>query len=78
MSTNENKYYRVVKWAQQQGGTGNVMEALAWDAERFEEGFTLANDLQNRDWVKLLYSNYNKNLIVVELTLVGLSKAKES
>ncbi len=77
MSTDD-KYYQVVKWAEQQGGTGNVMESLAWDAERFEEGFVLANDLQNRDWVKLLYSNYNKNLIVVELTLVGLSKAKEN
>jgi hypothetical protein len=53
------------------------MEALDWDTTRFEEGFTLANEMQNLNYVKLLYSNFNKNLIVVELTLVGVSKAQE-
>lgn len=53
------------------------MEALDWDASRFDDGFMLANEMQNRDMVKLLYSNFSKNLIVVELTLVGVSKAQE-
>ncbi|MBI1768071.1 MAG: hypothetical protein HY015_10100 [Bacteroidetes bacterium] len=53
------------------GGTANVMEILEWPVSRFEEGFMLANEMQNSNLVKLLYSNFNKNLVVVELTLVG-------
>jgi hypothetical protein len=56
------------------GGTGNVMEILEWPTSRFDEGFMLANDMQNSNLVKLLYSNFNKNLVVVELTLVGRSE----
>ena len=56
------------------GGTGNVMEILEWPASRFEEGFMLAIDMQNSNLVKLLYSNFNKNLVVVEQTLVGQSE----
>ena len=56
------------------GGTGNVMEILEWPTSRFDEGFMLANDMQNSNLVKLLYSNFNKNLVVVELTLVGQSE----
>lgn len=58
------------------GGTGNVMDMVEWDAARFEEGFALANDMQNRDLVKLLYSNFNTNRIVVELTLIGESEGR--
>jgi hypothetical protein len=54
--------------------SGNVLEILNYDSTRFEEGFTIANEMQNADLVKLLYSNFNKNLVVVELTLVGESK----
>jgi len=68
-------HVRVLKHALTKGGTANVMEALNWGPEDFEKGFELANDLQNRDAVKLLYSNFNKNLIVVELTLVGMAHA---
>jgi hypothetical protein len=52
-------------------GTGNVMEILDLPSARFDEGFAIANDMQNKDWVKLLYSNFNKNTVVVELTLPG-------
>lgn len=51
------------------GGMGNVQEFLNWPD--FDKAFEFANNLQNKDLVKLLYSNFNKNLIVVELTLVG-------
>ena len=54
--------------------SGNVMEILNYDSSHFDEGFSIANEMQNADLVKLLYSNFNKNLIVVELTLVGESK----
>lgn len=53
------------------GGMTNIMEILQWSPARFEEAFAFANDLQNRDLVKLIYSNFNKNQIVVELTLPG-------
>ena len=56
------------------GGTGNVMEILEWPTSRFEEGFMLANEMQNSNLIKLLYSNFNKNLVVAELTLVGQSE----
>lgn len=54
------------------GTMGNVMEFLNWPQSDFDKGFEFANNLQNKDLVKLLYSNFNKNLIVVELTLVGI------
>lgn len=52
------------------GGMGNVQKFLNWPD--FDKAFEFANNLQNKDLVKLLYSNFNKNLIVVELTLVGI------
>ncbi len=59
-----------------QGGTGNVVEFLNYSAADFDKAFEFANNLQNKDLVKLLYSNYTKNLIVVELTLLGFQAWK--
>lgn len=58
------------------GGTGNVMEFLNLSSADFDKGFSIANEMQNKDLVKLLYSNFNKNLVVVEITLVGYNAAK--
>lgn len=58
------------------GGTGNVMEFLNFNPTDFDKGFSIANEMQNKDLVKLLYSNFNKNLIVVETTLVGYNASK--
>lgn len=55
-------------------GFGNVMEALAWSQENFQNGFDLANNMQNMGLVKLLYSNFNQNKIVIEFTLLGKAK----
>ncbi len=52
------------------------MEILEWPVSKFDDGFMLANEMQNDNLVKLLYSNFNKNLIVVELTLVGQREAQ--
>jgi len=60
------------------GGTGNVMEFLNYDPIDFNKGFSIANELQNKDLVKLLYSNFNKNLIVAEITLIGYNASKNS
>jgi len=66
----------VLKKLSQTGGTGNVMEFLDYSTQDFDKGFEFANNLQNKDLVKLLYSNFNKNLIVVELTLPGFQAWK--
>ena len=58
------------------GGTGNVIEFLDPTAFDFDQAFEFANDLQNKDLVKLLYSNFNRNLVVVELTLPGFEAGK--
>ena len=65
----------VLKHLVKAGGTGNVMEFLKYDASDFQKGFDVANDMQNLDYVKLLYSNFTKNLVVVELTLLGRNKS---
>jgi hypothetical protein len=58
------------------GGTGNVMECLNYPQERFDEAFMIANDIQNMDLVKLLYSNYNLSKVIVEFTLLGKARYK--
>jgi len=65
---------QIVNHLKKCGASGNVMEILNYNSSRFDEGFTIANEMQNADLVKLLYANFNKNLVVVELTLVGESK----
>jgi len=64
----------ILKELLHKGGTGNVNEILSLSSGQFEEGFTIANDMQNKDLLKLLYSNFNKNLVVAELTLLGESE----
>jgi hypothetical protein len=71
---NENTINQVIKGVGDQGGTGNVMEALQLSQVDFQSGFDLANNIQNMDLVKLLYSNYNQNKIIVEFTLLGKAK----
>jgi hypothetical protein len=72
------EYLSIVRAIYQKGGTGNVMEALGWDSSRFEEGSLIALELDNLNYAKMLYSNFNKNLIVVELTLVGIGLIKNN
>ena len=65
----------ILKYLARKGGTGNIMEQLPITFE-FDRAFEFANDLQNKDFIKLLYSNFNKKLIVVELTLLGFREGK--
>lgn len=65
-------YTPLLHFIHQKGGTGNVMEALGWDNSRFEEGSRIALELDNLNYAKMLYVNFSKNLVVVELTLVGI------
>ncbi len=75
MSLSENEL-TVIQHLSTSGGTGNVMEVLNLDQSAFDHGFTIANNMQNKDLIKLLYSNFNKNQIVVEITLLGYNAAK--
>ena len=55
-------------------GFGDAMEALNWSQEDFQRGFDLVNDMQNMDLIKLIYSNFNQNKIIIEFTLLGKAK----
>ncbi len=67
----------IIREIGKKGGTGNVMASLGYSPADFQKGFDIANEMQNRDLVKLIYSNFNQNNIVVEFTLLG-AKAFES
>lgn len=49
----------------------NVMEALGYNQENFQQAFDVALAMDNRNLVKLIYSNYNQNKVVVEFTLLA-------
>ena len=66
----------IIQHLTKSGGTGNVMEFLNFGPSDFDKGFSIANEMQNKDLVKLLYSNFNKNLIVVETTLLGYNASR--
>jgi hypothetical protein len=57
-----------------EGNTGNVMAILNLPPSEFQRGFDLALEIQNCDYAKLLYANYNASLIVIELSLIGKQK----
>lgn len=67
----EREILRIIKGIGDNGTSGNVMEILGLDQSNFQRGFDIANEMQNRDMVKLLYSNFNINKIIVEFTLLG-------
>ena len=74
----ENEISKVIKGIGDQGGTtGNVMEYLGYTQTNFQQGFDVANEMQNRDLVKLLYSNFNQNKVIVEFTLLGKAAYKK-
>lgn len=68
---------KIIKGVGDTGGTGNIMSALGYEQSQFQQGFDLANEIQNMDLVKLLYSNFNQNKIIVEFTLLGKARYNE-
>jgi len=67
----ETEILKVIKGVGEKGTTGNVLEILGYERADFQKGFDIANEMQNRDLVKMLYSNFNMNKIIVEFTLLG-------
>ena len=52
----------------------NVMEALGYTQDQFQRAFDIALEMDNRNLVKLLYSNFNAGKVIVEFTLLGKNK----
>ena len=49
----------------------NVLEALGYGTEKFQEAFDVALEMDNRNLVKLIYSNFNAGKVIVEFTLLA-------
>lgn len=49
----------------------NVMEALGYGSDQFQLAFDVALEMDNRNLVKLLYSNWNTGKVIVEFTLLA-------
>lgn len=49
----------------------NVMESLGYGPEKFQEAFDVALEMDNRNLVKLIYSNFNQGKVIVEFTLLA-------
>jgi hypothetical protein len=49
----------------------NVIEALGYESDKFQQAFDVALEMDNRSLVKLLYSNFNAGKVIVEFTLLG-------
>lgn len=49
----------------------NVVEALGYGADKFQQAFDVALEMDNRNLVKLLYSNFNNGKVIVEFTLLA-------
>lgn len=49
----------------------NVVEALDYKSEHYQQAFDVALEMDNRGLAKLLYSNFNVGKVVVEFTLLA-------
>jgi hypothetical protein len=49
----------------------NVIEALSYGPDKFQHAFDVALEMDNRNLVKLLYSNFNAGKVIVEFTLLA-------
>ena len=52
-----------------EGGMCNVM-VIVKESE-YQQAFDIANEMQNLDWIKIIYCSPQTNIINVELTLKG-------
>ncbi len=49
----------------------NVIEALQYGPDKYQEAFDIALEMDNRSLVKLLYSNFDAGKVMVEFTLLA-------
>ncbi len=69
------RMYQVLLPTGDAGTIWNVVDILGEKETGFQRCFDLANELQNRDLVKLLYAYYPSK-VMVEMTLKGVSARK--
>lgn len=67
----ENEIVRVLNARLEKTDMLNVMEVLNYAPPDFQKAFEVALEMENRNLVKLLYSNINANKIIVEFTRLG-------
>lgn len=49
----------------------NVFEVLNYSNADLQKAFNIALEMENRNLVKLLYSNFNTNKVIIEFTRLG-------
>ena len=49
----------------------DVMEALGYASDKCQQAFDVALEMDRRNLVKLLYSNFNAGKVIVEFTLLA-------
>ena len=49
----------------------NIIEALRYAPDNFQRAFDIALEMDRRNLVKLLYSNFNASKVIVEFTLLA-------
>lgn len=67
----ENEIAKVLKSRLATTDMINVTEVLSNELTDFQTAFNIALEMENRNLIKILYSNFNANKIVVEFTLLG-------
>jgi hypothetical protein len=69
----ENEINKVLQARRADTDMINVIEVLGYDANNFQKAFDIALQMENRNLVKLIYSNFNALKVVVEFTLLAKS-----
>ncbi|HZB14625.1 MAG TPA: hypothetical protein VE467_16415 [Chryseolinea sp.] len=49
----------------------NIIEVLRFAPDKFQRAFDIALEMDRRNLVKLLYSNFNASKVIVEFTLLA-------
>jgi len=49
----------------------DVMQALGYASDKFQQAFDVALEMDRRNLVKLLYSNFDAGKVIVEFTLLA-------
>ena len=67
----EQQIATVLRARQKTSNLTNVVEVLQLQPAEFQLAFDIALEMENRNLVKLLYSNFNAAKVVVEFTLLA-------
>lgn len=54
----------------------NVVDALGYSEDQFQQAFEVALEMDNQNLAKLLYSNFNARKIVIEFTLLAHDRSR--